>query len=34
LAERAAADRFLEVDYEDLTRAPEPVIRRIIAACG
>ncbi len=28
------SDRFLEVDYEDLTRAPEPVIRRIIAACG
>jgi len=28
------ADRFLEVDYEDLTRAPEPGIRRIIAACG
>jgi tetratricopeptide (TPR) repeat protein len=28
------ADRFLEVDYEDLTHAPEPVIRRIIAACG
>jgi tetratricopeptide (TPR) repeat protein len=27
-------DRFLEIDYEDLTRAPEPVIRRIIAACG
>ncbi len=27
-------DRFLEVDYEDLTRAPETVIRRIIAACG
>jgi tetratricopeptide (TPR) repeat protein len=27
-------DRFLEVDYEDLTSAPEPVIRRIIAACG
>ena len=27
-------DRFIEVDYEDLTRAPEPVIRRIIAACG
>ncbi len=25
------ADRFIEVDYEDLTRAPEPVIRRIIA---
>ncbi len=28
------ADRFIEVDYEELTRAPEPVIRRIIAACG
>ena len=28
------ADRFIEVDYEDLTRAPEPVIRSIIAACG
>jgi hypothetical protein len=27
------ADRFIEVDYEDLTRAPEPLIRRIIAAC-
>ncbi|HEY7307195.1 MAG TPA: sulfotransferase [Bryobacteraceae bacterium] len=27
-------DRFIEVDYEDLTSAPEPVIRRIIAACG
>src|SRR6202795_3749342 len=27
-------DRFIEVDYEDLTRAPEPAIRRIIAACG
>ena len=27
------ADRFIEVDYEDLTRAPEPAIRRIIAAC-
>jgi Flp pilus assembly protein TadD len=27
------ADRFIEVDYEDLTSAPEPVIRRIIAAC-
>ena len=27
------ADRFIEVDYEDLTGAPEPVIRRIIAAC-
>ncbi|MGA8440169.1 MAG: sulfotransferase [Candidatus Sulfotelmatobacter sp.] len=28
------ADRFCEVDYEDLTRTPEPVIRRIIAASG
>ena len=28
------ADRFVEVDYEELTRAPEPVIRRVIAACG
>jgi tetratricopeptide (TPR) repeat protein len=28
------ADRFIEVEYEDLTREPEPVIRRIIAACG
>jgi tetratricopeptide (TPR) repeat protein len=27
-------DRFLEVDYETLTREPEPGIRRIIAACG
>ena len=28
------ADRFIEVEYEELTRAPEPEIRRIIAACG
>ncbi len=28
------SNRFIEVDYEDLTSAPEPVIRRIIAACG
>jgi len=28
------ADRFIEVDYENLTSAPEPVIRRIIGACG
>ena len=28
------SNRFVEVDYEELTRAPEPVIRRIIAACG
>ncbi len=27
-------DRFIEVDYEELTRAPEPVIRRMISACG
>jgi tetratricopeptide (TPR) repeat protein len=27
-------DRFVEVDYEELTSEPEPVIRRIIAACG
>ncbi len=28
------AERFIEVDYEELTREPEPVIRRMIAACG
>jgi tetratricopeptide (TPR) repeat protein len=28
------ANRFIEVDYEHLTEAPEPVTRRIIAACG
>ena len=28
------ADRFIEVDYEERPRAPEPVIRRIIAGCG
>jgi tetratricopeptide (TPR) repeat protein len=28
------ADRFLEVEYEELTRESEPVIRRVIAACG
>jgi tetratricopeptide (TPR) repeat protein len=28
------SDRFIEVDYEELTRMPEPVTRRIIAACG
>jgi len=27
-------DRFIDVDYEELTRAPESVIRKIIAACG
>jgi Flp pilus assembly protein TadD len=26
--------RFIEVQYEDLTREPEPAIRRIIAGCG
>ena len=29
-----SAERFIEVDYEELTREPEPVIRRIIGACG
>jgi Flp pilus assembly protein TadD len=28
------ADRFVDVDYEELTGAPEAGIRRIIAACG
>jgi tetratricopeptide (TPR) repeat protein len=28
------ADRFIEVNYEELTREPEPVIRRVVAACG
>src|ERR1700691_1178211 len=28
------ADRFIEVEYAELTREPEPVIRRIIAGCG
>lgn len=27
-------DRFIEIDYESLTDAPEPVIRRMVAACG
>jgi tetratricopeptide (TPR) repeat protein len=27
------ADRFLEVDYEQLVRDPDPAIRRLIAAC-
>jgi hypothetical protein len=26
-------ERFIEVRYEDLTREPEPIIRRIVAAC-
>jgi tetratricopeptide (TPR) repeat protein len=28
------ADRFVEVEYEELTSSPEPVTRRIIASCG
>jgi tetratricopeptide (TPR) repeat protein len=28
------ADRFIEVKYEELTRDPEPVIRRIVTGCG
>jgi hypothetical protein len=28
------ADRYIEVEYEALTRDPEPIIRQIIAACG
>ena len=28
------ADRFLDVNYEELTHEPEPLIRRIISACG
>ena len=28
------ADRFIEVDYEDLTAEPDPAIRRLVAACG
>src|SRR5580693_776873 len=28
------ADRFIDVDYEQLTGAPEPIIRQMIAACG
>jgi tetratricopeptide (TPR) repeat protein len=27
-------ERFIEVEYEELTRHPEPVIRRIVASCG
>lgn len=28
------ADRLIEVDYAELTREPEPAIRRIVAGCG
>ena len=27
-------ERFIELDYEDLTCNPEPIIRRLVAACG
>jgi tetratricopeptide (TPR) repeat protein len=27
-------ERFIEIDYEELTGRPEPAIRRIIASCG
>jgi tetratricopeptide (TPR) repeat protein len=28
------AERFVEVEYETLAEAPEPAIRRLVAACG
>jgi tetratricopeptide (TPR) repeat protein len=28
------AEQFVEIDYEELTRGPEPVVRRLIASCG
>jgi len=28
------ADRFFEIDYEHLTADPEPLIRRLVGACG
>jgi hypothetical protein len=28
------AERFIEVDYEQLVRDPEPAIRPLVAACG
>jgi hypothetical protein len=28
------AERYIDVNYEELTRAPEAGIRRIIASCG
>ena len=27
-------ERFIEVDYEELVADPEPVTRRLVAACG
>jgi hypothetical protein len=27
-------ERFIEIDYEALVGDPEPIIRRLIAACG
>jgi tetratricopeptide (TPR) repeat protein len=32
--EALPAERFIEIDYESLTREAEPVIRRIVAACA
>ena len=29
-----APDRFIEIDYESLVSDPEPIIRRMVAACG
>jgi tetratricopeptide (TPR) repeat protein len=26
--------RFIDIDYKELTRTPQPVIRRMVAACG
>jgi hypothetical protein len=31
---REYPDGFMDVDYEALTRAPEPAIREILAYCG
>jgi tetratricopeptide (TPR) repeat protein len=28
------SDRFFEIDYEDLTLTPQPIIRQLISACG
>lgn len=28
------ADRFIEIDYEELAAEPEPIIRHIVAGCG
>ena len=34
LAESAARDRFIEIDYEALVADPQPQTRFLIAACG